>query len=248
MTGELTEPRSTRAHSETIERVALELLEAGGPKAVTTRAVAAAANVRAVAIYRAYGDMEALIDAAVRRGFGQYIDLKTRRARASDPVDDLRHGWDLHVRFGLEHPHVYTLMYGRPDAGPPGAAAVRAEAILLELVQAVARAGRLRTDVASAARAIHAAGCGVTLSLIAAPVDQRDPQLSHRVREAVLGSLTTDVSTGWDQVTDGPAQRVHAIALAATLSDGDPSPLTEAETNLLAEWLERLARGPGTGS
>ncbi|PZA22270.1 TetR family transcriptional regulator [Modestobacter versicolor] len=239
--------RGGRAHRDTIERAALELLEAGGPSAVTTRAVAAAAEVQSVTIYRAYGDMERLLDAAVQRGFRQYIELKTGRARVGDPVDDLREGWDLHVGFGLEHPHLYALMYGRPNVSPPGAAAVQADTVLLGLVQAVARAGRLRTDVASAARAVHAAGCGVTLSLIGVPVDERDPQLSHRVREAVLGSLTTDVCTGSGEVTDAPAGSVHAVALAATLRDGDPSPLTEAETNLLVEWLDRLARGPGTG-
>lgn len=241
MTEEASRARTGRAHSDTIERVALELLETGGPSAVTTRAVAAAAGVQGVAIYRAYGDMDGLLDAAVQRGFRQYLDLKTRRTRASDPVDDLRQGWDLHVGFGLEHPHVYSLMYGRPDVRPQGAAAAQAEAILLELVQAVARAGRLRTDVASAARAVHAAGCGVTLSLIGVPIDERDQLLSSRVREAVIASLTTDASAAPDQAPDGPGPEVHAITLAATLRDGGPSSFTEAETNLLAEWLERLA-------
>ena len=242
MTEDASRARTGRAHSDTIERVALELLEAGGPSAVTTRAVAAAAGVQAVAIYRAYGDMEGLLDAAVQRGFRQYVDLKTGRTRATDPVDDLRQGWDLHVGFGLEHPHVYALIYGRPDIRPPGAAAVQAEAVLLELAKAVARAGRLRADVASAARTVHAAGCGVTLALIGVPVAERDLQLSHRVREAVLSSLTTDVSPASGPPGEAHALAAHAVALAATLHDGGPSPLTEAETHLLVEWLERLAR------
>ncbi|CAA9275550.1 MAG: Transcriptional regulator, AcrR family [uncultured Blastococcus sp.] len=233
-----------RAHRDAIERVALELLESGGPSAVTTRAVAAAANVQAVAIYRAYGDMGALLDAAVQRGFRQYLELKTDRTRVADPVDDLRHGWDLHVGFGLEHPHLYALMYGRPDVNPPGAAAAQVDAVLLELVQAVARAGRLRTDVASAARAVHAAGCGVALSMIGVPLADRDPQLSHRVREAVLSSLTTDVSGVPDRSTEADGRAVYAIALAASLHDGAPSSLTEAETNLLTEWLNRIEREP----
>ena len=244
MTEDASRSRTGRAHSDTIERVALELLEAGGPSAVTTRAVAAAAGVQAVAIYRAYCDMEGLLDAAVQRGFRRYLGAKTGRTRASDPVDDLRQGWDMHIGFGLDHPHLYSLMYGRPDVRPPGVAAAQAEAILVELVQAVARAGRLRTDVASAARAVHAAGCGVTLLLIGVPVAERDPQLSHRVREAILGSLTTDASAASDQSPDAPGPEVHAVALAATLHEGPPSPLTEAETNLLTEWLERLARRP----
>ena len=232
-----------RAHRDAIERVALELLESGGPSAVTTRAVAAAAQVQAVAIYRACGDMGALLDAAVQRGFRQYLELKTDRVRLEDPVDDLRRGWDLHVGFGLEHPHLYALMYGRPNESPPGTAAVQADAVLLELVQAVARAGRLRTDVASSARVVHAAGCGVTLSLIGVPDADRDPQLSERVREAVLTSLTVDAPAASNRSDGAPARTVHAVALAATLHDGAPSPLTQAETYLLSEWLDRLGRG-----
>ena len=235
MTGAPPRPRVPR---EPIEHAALRLLETGGPSAVTTRAVSAAAGVQAVAIYRAYGDMDGLIEAAVDRGFAQYLQAKTERVRHEDPVDDLRQGWDLHVGFGLAHPHVYALMYGRPDTRAPGRAASQAHDILLGLVDGIARAGRLTTDVPSAARAVHAAGRGVTLTLIEAAGPERDGQLSHRVREALLAALTHD-----DARHDAPPARLratYAAALAATADDG-PAALTDAETALLREWLGRLA-------
>jgi hypothetical protein len=39
---------------------------------------------------------------------------------------------------------------------------------------------------------IHAAGVGVTLSLIATDPEQRDPDLSRQLREAVLTASTTE--------------------------------------------------------
>lgn len=96
--------------------------------------------------------------------------------------------------------------------------------------------------MASAARAVHAAGCGVTLSLIGAPIGERDPQLSHRVREAVLTAVTTGAPDAPNRPTEVQARAVHAVALRATLAEGDSAPLTEAETTLLVEWLDRLMR------
>ena len=194
--------------------------------------------MQAVAIYRAYGDMDGLVEAAVERGFAAYLQAKSDRVRQDDPVEDLRGGWDLHVAFGLAHPHVYSLMYGRPDTRRPGSAAAQAYDVLHGLVDAVARAGRLTTDVQSAVRAVHAAGRGVTLSLIEVAEEDRDPRLSHRVREALLAVLTLDdVSSG----AHAPSPRAsYAAALSSTAGDG-PAVLSPAELALLRDWLERLA-------
>jgi hypothetical protein len=62
-----------------------------------------------------------------------------------NPVDDLREGWDLHVGFGLEHPHLYAAMYSSPDPSREPAAVVRPALIVDEMVERVAKAGRLRT-------------------------------------------------------------------------------------------------------
>ncbi|WP_345147417.1 hypothetical protein [Nonomuraea rubra] len=44
-------------------------------------------------------------------GFTQYVQPPQA---SSDPVDDLRQGWDRHVRFGLDHPHLLRAAV-RPD-------------------------------------------------------------------------------------------------------------------------------------
>jgi hypothetical protein len=114
---------------------------------------------------------------------------------------------------------------------------------------------------------IHAAGCGVTLSLIAAPADRRDQALAKRTREAILAAVTTgtDADAGTDAGAGaglspaaaeprGPGRRVpdggnaagrHAIALKATLGASGSTAaglLTAGESVLLGEWLDRLSR------
>jgi AcrR family transcriptional regulator len=224
---------------ERIVRAAAELLAAGGREAVSTRAVAAAAGVQAPTIYRQFGDMAGLLDVVASHGFAAYLREKTTRARAEDPVEDLRRGWDLHVGFGLANPAFYALMYGNPRPGAEPTAAKEAAEILRGLVQHAAEAGRLRIGVEDAARMIHAAGSGVVLSLIAADPRDRDLSLSSRVREVILAAVTTipTPDTASHRVAD------RAVALKAVLPD-DGTDLTTAERGLLQEWLDRLSRAP----
>lgn len=224
------------SRTDLIEQAALTLLEEGGPAAVTTRAVAEAAGTQPTAIYRTYGDMDGLMQAVLRRGFDAYVTAKVDRPRHEDPVEDLRAGWDLHVAFGMDHPHVYVALYGALHDGTVPEAAARGEEILRGMVERVAAEGRLRVGVEAAVATMHAAGVGVVLSTLARPPERRDPDLSVRVREAVLAALTDEPVAG------GSGRAAFAVGLAATLHDG-PSVLSAAEARLLREWLERLA-GP----
>jgi len=226
-----------------IVRAALALLSEGGREAVSTRAVSAAAGVQAPTIYRQFGDMQGLLDAVASQGFAAYLDTKTNRQQTDDPVEDLRQGWDLHVGFGVANPALYRLMYGgaRPGAESPGTH--QAAAILRGLVQRVAAAGRLRVAVEQAAQLIHAAGSGVTMSLIATPPAERDDTLSVLARETVLAAITTVAPTERPAAATDTAI-VHAIALRASPTEALGA-LTPAERGLLDEWLDRIARTCG---
>jgi AcrR family transcriptional regulator len=226
----------TEQPRERIVRAATELLERGGRDAVTTRAVSAAAGVQAPTIYRQFGDMRGLLDAVASHGFAEYLERKTNRERSADPVEDLKWGWDLHVDFGVRNPAIYTLMYGDPSPGHEPPAATRAAEILHGLVTRVAEAGRLRVSVDRAARMIHAAGSGITLTLIAQKPANRDPGLSQLTRDTVLAAITTPASEG-----ARPASATHhAVALMAALPEIGAD-LSFGERALLAEWLNRIA-------
>ncbi|MEH1100106.1 TetR/AcrR family transcriptional regulator [Micromonospora sp. CPCC 205561] len=224
-----------------IVRAAAALLAEGGRDAVSTRAVGRAAGVQAPTIYRQFGDMRGLLDAAASYGFAAYLHAAAARDLAGDPVDDLRRGWDMQVDFGVANPAFHALMYGDPRPGETPTAARVAADILRQLVQRVAEAGRLRTGVDEATGMLHAAGCGVTLALIRAAPEDRDPALSTRTREAVLAALVTDSAAARATYrADRPVR--HAVALRASLDDL-ATDLTAAERALLAEWLDRVARG-----
>jgi AcrR family transcriptional regulator len=226
--------RSTR---DRIVEAAAALLTQGGREAVSTRAVCAAAGVQAPAIYRLFGDMAGLLDAVAEYGLSSYLGDKKALAQSADPVEDLRRGWDLHVDFGLAQPAYYTLIYGDPRPGVESPAARQASSVLAERIQRVAQAGRLRVSEERAAHLVHAAGKGITLSLIAMPPDQRDLSLSTMARESVLATVCTDAT--------GDSRDSSPVSAAVTLRSSLPqmSMLTANERALLGDWLERIASG-----
>jgi AcrR family transcriptional regulator len=213
---------------------AIDLLTQGGRDALTTRAVAAAAQVQAPTLYRLFGDKQGLLDAVAEYGFVTYLNEKNVREPSSDPVEDLRKGWDLHVEFGLAHPALYSLMYGDPRPGLRSPAAETARKTLEKHIQRIAIAGRLRVDEARAADLVHAAGCGTVFTLLAMPADGRDGGLSRDARESVITAITTDAAA-----VKAPGLEGAAIALRAALPDAKT--LTQGERHLLEEWLERIA-------
>lgn len=225
-----------------ILQAAAGILEREGAQAVSTRSVAAAAGIRAASLYQLFGDKDALLAALAVHGFDLYLAEKHELRRTDDPVDDLRRGWDMHVDFGLRHPAFYVLMFGtdRPGRRPP--AAEEAHELLLSHLHRVAAAGRLRVPPRTAAQLLHAAITGVTLSLIGAPAEDppaRVPEISARMRDILIGSLTTDPQPAADP---GLAARALALDAALAAAPDGALPLRPAETALLRDWLDRLAR------
>lgn len=219
-----------------IVRAAAELLADAAGEPVSTRAVCAAAGVGAPTLYHHFGDKRGLFDAVAAHGFERYLASKRAQPSTGDPVEDLRRGWDLHVEFGRTNPAFYTLMYGTARTPP---VAAEAERILTGLVEAAARAGRLRVPVATAVRMIHAAGVGVTLALVSGAVEPPDDaELSVRTREAILAAITVP-----DGAPGDGAVASRAVALRAALAAAPPPELTATEAALLAEWLDRVAAG-----
>jgi AcrR family transcriptional regulator len=228
----------TRTRQQILE-VAAGILEREGAQAVSTRSVAAAAGIRAASLYQLFGDKDGLLAALAIHAFDTYLAEKHNLPHTGDPVADMRRGWDMHVDFGLRHPAFYLLMFGtdRPGRRPP--AAEEAHGLLLKFLDRAAAAGRLRVPPALAARLTLAAITGVTLSLIGTPAGDRDPEISPRMRDTLIDSLTTDPPPATDP---GLASRALALDAALTATDGAALPLRPAETALLRDWLHQLAR------
>ena len=250
----LMSPRNPKLDARArILRAASDLLANGGRAAVTTRAVSAAAGVQPPTIYRHFGDMQGLLDVAARETLAIHVREQATRALTNDPVDDLRRGWDLHIAFGLAHPDAFALLYSAPSVDASISVIHAGVAVLQGLVARIAEAGRLRVDVAHATDLIHAAGTGVAITLAATPPEERDPRLSETMREAILSAITVPASAeisngGPDATSTAERVAVHAVALRTLLLTEASGVLSDAERQLLSDWLHRLAteRSPST--
>jgi AcrR family transcriptional regulator len=227
---------ATRDHTRTaLVEVATQLLRDGGPAAVTTRAVAAAAGMQAPTIYRLFGDKDGLLDAVAEHAFGTYVFGKTSADQRLDPVADLRAAWDLHIEFGLANPTVYALLADPARASSPAVAA--GMTVLQTRMHRVASTGRLRVSERRAVELMHAAGTGVLLTLIATPAEDRDPSLASAMFDAVLRTMLTDVPG----VAGGDTA---AAAVALRAASPDLTMFTTAERAVLTEWLDRIIAAP----
>jgi len=67
----------------------------------------------------------------------------------------------------------------------------------------------------------------------------RNPEISARMRDTVIDSLTTDPPPATDP---GLASRALALDAALATADRHTLPLRPTETALLRDWLTQLAR------
>ncbi|MEV4600356.1 TetR/AcrR family transcriptional regulator [Amycolatopsis sp. NPDC049253] len=225
-----------------IVEATVELLESGGPDAVSTRAVAAAAGMQPPAIYRLFGDKEGLLEAVAEHGYAQFLESKRAQLDPDpqDAVEDLRRGWDLVVEFGISRPELFAVMSRATGRGVDIAHRAGLE-ILHGRVRRLAAGGWLRVDEELAAQIIQATGRGAVTTWHSTPAERRNPALLSILREAMIAAITRAEPTVPAAET-GPA--AAARALRAALPD-EADVLSDAEQHLLREWLTRLAADGG---
>lgn len=150
--------RSPRGHGEELRAEILDatqqlLIETQSEEAVSIRAVADRVGVTPPSIYRHFEDKVTLLFWVCDRQFKRLdSELSAVRAAESDPVAAVVACGRAYARFGLEHPEIYRIMFmGRSDITPEQwADEMLAEDGpfhgLIQAVQAVADAGRLKVD------------------------------------------------------------------------------------------------------
>lgn len=223
-------------------RAAAELLASSEGSAVSTRQITALAGVTAPTLYHHFGDKEGLFDAVVSAGFEEYVAGERDFAPSGEPLEDVRRMWDNHVQFGLTQPHLYLVMFGniRPESRP--AIVADAEALLEEMLNKAAIAGQINVPPREAARSILAANVGVTLMLIAEPVEERNLELSTMTRDSMIFAVSTDTARGAAPEDSGKSSVVvAAIALNAALQASHSDQLSSSELKLFLEWLHRIS-------
>ncbi len=129
--------RRTHHRAELRSRImaaARTLLEEGGSEAVSMRAIAERIGYSATTIYLHFEDRDALLFALLDEAFGEFrAEMATAIAMPASARERIRAMGRAYVRFALEHPAQYRLMFvQRPDfllAHGPEEAGARIESL-----------------------------------------------------------------------------------------------------------------------
>jgi AcrR family transcriptional regulator len=97
---------------EALIEAALKILRSKGPAALTLRAVARQAGVTQAAPYRHFADRRALVAAVAERGFARLQQTMLDAVGSAPGRAGLRQVAVAYVRFGLENPAEYRVMFG----------------------------------------------------------------------------------------------------------------------------------------
>ncbi len=138
--------QAMQSTKERILAAATDLLDSGGPSAVTLRAVGDAAGISQSAPYRHFTDKRALLDAMVRQIIEQMrVSVETARSDAASPLAALKLVIGQYFEFARRYPVRYRLLLeeSRSDSAV-GAEARQALAAVADLVQVAQRSGELR--------------------------------------------------------------------------------------------------------
>src|SRR5882757_7557151 len=93
---------------------AMELLEEGGETALSLRAVARRAGVSPAAPYRHYADREALVSAVAAIGYRELAERLAAVHPSPSTPEQLAAVAVAYVRFALERPALFRIMFGEP--------------------------------------------------------------------------------------------------------------------------------------
>jgi AcrR family transcriptional regulator len=129
------------------------LVETASEDAVSIRAVADAVGVTPPSIYRHFPDKESLLVAVCLRSFDAFAEVMRDAQDPDDPIASLRALARAYVRYGIEHPEHYRIMFmDRLEMSTDEyIAEMMSEsssfAVLLDTVRALKASGRLRSEL-----------------------------------------------------------------------------------------------------
>lgn len=165
-----------RLREQIIEAVERLLIETGDEAAVTIRAVADAVGVTPPSVYLHFADKDEMLFAVCERNFAE-LDRLTQEAAAgsTDPLESLALRGRAYVRFGVEHPEQYRILFmGKPSRTPEdfdlerlGDAAAFGH--LLEHVTTCVQSGLIQGDPLQVSLVLWAGVHGLTSLLISKP-------------------------------------------------------------------------------
>lgn len=127
---------------EIVTAAARLLAESGSEEAVSIRAVAEAVGVTPPSIYLHFADKTDLLYAVCEERFAALARLSNEAAAgATDPLDEIRRRGEAYIRFGLDNPEQYRILFmDRREPAHYDEDRLQGAACLFDLVGAVRRA------------------------------------------------------------------------------------------------------------
>ncbi|NEW28772.1 TetR/AcrR family transcriptional regulator [Nocardia cyriacigeorgica] len=173
-------------------RAAVELLEEGEVAELSLRAVARRAGVSTAAPYRHFADREALLSAVAAVGYRELAADLAAAHPAPVGVEHLPAVALAYVRFALDRPGLFRVMFAEPcdPADPIRVAAVEA---VKAYVDAIVRQVFPHADPVAMSAALWALVHGLAFLHLDGKLDAASPEgVAQRVRSAVLAALTAE--------------------------------------------------------
>lgn len=200
-----TSPRRVRAKRGDGDRLRTEILDAtdalliagGTTESVSIRAVADRVGCTPPAIYLHFFDKQELLFDVCARRFRQLSDwIESATSGIADPVEVLEAGTRAYVRFGLQHPEHYRILFmGRSLLTPFQIDEMRRTGVtgwstLIERCQACIDSGQLKpVDASTMAHSVWAMSHGIVSLLIARP-HMEWPEASELLEHVMAAYLT----------------------------------------------------------
>ncbi|MFI6519746.1 TetR/AcrR family transcriptional regulator [Spirillospora sp. NPDC050679] len=168
---------------------ALELLEEDGATGLSLRAVARRAGVSAMAPYRHYPNRDALISAVAAEGYRELAhDLAAAHPAPATP-DDLAEIAVAYIRFALERPALFRVMFAEP-CDPANGERVAAVAAITDYVRDIVQRVFPDVEPEALANAVWALVHGLAFLHLDGKLDPSVPErVADRVRAAVHAIL-----------------------------------------------------------
>lgn len=173
-------PKGNDRRTEILD-VARDLLLTQGYDKTSMRNIAARLNVTPTTLYLYFKNKDELVFHLMEETFSiLWADLAEVAEPVGDPVERLRRGLDIYVRFGLDHPDHYRVVFMRlppdtrvtasqhaPEPGDTNILSEQAFRLLRGAVDACIDAGRFRpVDAIAAAEMLWASVHGLTAMVI----------------------------------------------------------------------------------
>ncbi|MFE3454276.1 TetR/AcrR family transcriptional regulator [Nonomuraea sp. NPDC059194] len=189
-------------------RAARELLEENGSAGLSLRAVARRAGVSPTAPYRHYADRDALVSAVAAQGYRELAGHLVAAHPSPTTPDDLAAVAVAYVRFALEHPALFRVMFAEP-CDPNNEERVTATAAISEYVRSIVRGAFPGADPDALSTTVWALVHGLAFLHLDGKLDASTPEVVADQVSAAVHALFT-ASPAMSQAAAAPPKQVRA--------------------------------------